>query len=336
MAALRWGICSAGKISHDFVVGIKTLPSTSHTIVAVAARSLDSAQSFAATHSIARAYGSYDELANDPEIDVVYIGTIHPTHLSCAQKMIERGKPVVCEKPLTMNAADTQAMIQLAKEKDVFLMEGVWMRFFPAMVDLRRLIADGAIGNVRYVNVAFGFRRKSDANRLTLPELGGGATLDIGVYAINFASMVFGGEKPQKIHAEGILGDTGTDDLVAVTLTYSGGRIAQLSFGTIVNLPCEAIVSGTKGQLKVPKRFWCPTKLETPDGSVKEYPLPEPYLSTNFANSEGFCYEIEEVRRCLQEGKKESTIQPLKETQLVAEIMDEVMKQVGVVYFKEK
>ena len=106
MAALRWG----GKISHDFVVGIKTLLSTctSHTIAAVAAHSLDSAQSFAATHSIARAYGSYDELANDPEIDVVYIGTIHPTHISCAQKMIECGKPVVCEKPLTMNAADTQ------------------------------------------------------------------------------------------------------------------------------------------------------------------------------------------------------------------------------------
>ena len=125
--ALRLGIYSGGMISHDFVIGFKTLPETSHKVVAVAARSLDSAQSFAATHSIPRSYGSYDELAADPEVDVVYIGTIHPTHLSSAKKMLEAGKPVLCEKPLTMNAEETRAMIALAKEKILFLMEAVWM-----------------------------------------------------------------------------------------------------------------------------------------------------------------------------------------------------------------
>ena len=115
--------------------------------------------------------------------------------------------------------------------------------------------------------------------RLTEPELGASAVLDVGVYAINFASMIFGGEKPEKIHAEGILSDKGTDDLVAITMTYSGGCIAQLTCSVIVDLPCEALVSGTKGDLKVPKRFWCPMKLETPDG-VKEFPLPKPYLPT--------------------------------------------------------
>ena len=128
MAALRWGICSAGKISHDFLVGLKALPETSHSIQAVAARSLESAQAFATKHAIPRAYGSYEELAKDPKLDVIYIGTIHPSHLSCARMMLEAGKAVLCEKPLTMNAEDTKQLIALAREKNVFLMEGVWMR----------------------------------------------------------------------------------------------------------------------------------------------------------------------------------------------------------------
>uniref|UniRef100_A0A1X7UZZ8 Trans-1,2-dihydrobenzene-1,2-diol dehydrogenase n=1 Tax=Amphimedon queenslandica TaxID=400682 RepID=A0A1X7UZZ8_AMPQE len=323
MAALRWGICSAGKVSHDFLVGLKALPETSHSILAVAARSLESAQAFATKHSIPQAYGSYEELAKDPQLDVIYIGTITPSHLSCAKMMVEAGKAVLCEKPLTMNSEETKQLIAFAREKNVFLMEAIWMRFFPAMFELRRLIASGSIGDINYVNVSFGFH----------PKLGGGATLDIGVYAINFTSMVFGGEKPEKIHAEGTLSDEGTDNLAAVTITYPGGRIAQLSISIKADLPCEAFVYGTKGQLKVPKWFWCPTKLETPEGT-KEFPLPKPYQPTNFANSEGMCYEAEEVRRCLQEGKKESDIMTLNETQLVADIMDDIMKQLGVIYFK--
>ena len=169
--------------------------------------------------------------------------------------------------------------------------------------------------------------------RLVDPKLGGGATLDIGVYAISFASMIFGGEKPEKIHAEGSLWPEGTDNLAAVTITYPGGRIAQLCYSLLADLPCEALVCGTKGQLKLLKRFWCPTKLETSEG-LKEFPLPTPYQPTNFPNSEGMCYEAEEVRRCLQEGKKESDVMSLNETQLVADIMDDIMKQLGVVYFK--
>ena len=330
MATLRWGICSAGKISHDFIVALKTLPESSHQIVAVAARSLESATRLATTHNIPKSYGSYEELAADPNIDVIYIGTIHPTHLSTACKMLEAGKPVLCEKPLTMNATETKQLIELAKSKNLFLMEGVWTRFFPAMVELRRLLSIGDIGDVQYVNVSFGFRVPSDASnhRLVRPDLGASAILDIGVYVINFASMVFNGEKPEKIHAKGILSPQGIDNLVAMTFTYPGNRIAQLTVSVVSELPCEALICGTKGEIKVPKRFWCPTQLETSEG-IKEYPLPKPYMPTNFTNSEGFCYEAEEIRRCLGEGKKESDIMSLKETQLIAEIMDEVLKQVG-------
>ncbi len=246
---LRWGICSAGKISHDFIVGIKAIPGSSHQIAAVAARSLESAAKLATTHSIPTAYGSYDELAADPNIDVVYIGTIHPTHFSAASKMLEAGKPVLCEKPLTMNTAETKTLIELAKSKNLFLMEGVWMRFFPAMVELRRLISDGAIGDVNYVNATFGFRLPADLldhSRLFKPESGASAVLEIGVYVINFVSMVFGGVRPEKIHADGILSPLGFDTTVAMTFTYPGNRIAQMTVSVVSELPCEALVCGTR------------------------------------------------------------------------------------------
>lgn len=155
-----------------------------------------------------------------------------------------------------------------------------------------------------------------------------------GFYAVNFCSMVFQGEQPESICAKGQLTEEGTDELAAITLVYKGGRIAQLTCGTAYNLPIQAIVCGTKGEVKVPQTFWCPTKLETPDG-LKEYPLPEPPLPLNYgSNSVGMRYEAEEVRKCLKEGKKESAVMPHQETLLVAKMMEDAMKQMGVVYFK--
>ena len=331
--ALRWGICGAGRISHDFVVSLKTLPASDHQVVTVGARSLERAQQFAATHGIPRAYGSYEEVAADPEVDVVYVGTIHPTHLATSTMALGKGKPVLCEKPLTMNVRDTETLLKMAQEKNVFLMEAVWMRYFPAIVELRRLISEGAIGEVRYVNATFSFRRPSTLVRMVDPKLGGGGLLISGVYVLGFASIVFGGE-PESIHACGQLTEEGTDELAAMTLVYKGGRIAQLTCGTAYKIPSEAVVCGTKGEIKIPKPFWCPTVLETPNGR-KEYPLPEPALPLNYVNSTGLRYEAEEVRKCLKEGRKESELMPHRETLLVAKMMEEVMKQIGVVYFRQ-
>ena len=332
--ALRWGICSAGKVCSKFVVSLKTLPESDHRVVAVGARSLEDAKKFAATHNIPRAYGSYEEVAADSEVDVVYVGGIHPTHLAVSTMALCKGKPVLCEKPLTMNVRDTETLLATAQEKGLFIMEAVWTRYFPAMVELRRLITEGSIGDVKYVNVAFSFRRQPLITaRLVEPKLGGGGILDLGVYVLNFASMVFGGEQPESIHACGQLTEEGTDELAVITLVYKGGRIAQLTCGTAYNIPCQAVVCGTKGEVKIPAPFWCPTKLETPDGP-KEYPLPEPAHPHNYVRNTGMRYEAEEVRRCLKEGKKESPIMPHHETLLVAKLMEEVMKQVGVIYFK--
>ena len=163
--ALRWGICAAGLISNDFVVSLKALPASDHQVVAVGARSLERAQQFAATHGIPRAYGSYEEVAADPEVDVVYVGTIHPTHLATSTMALSKGKPVLCEKPLTMNVRDTETLISIAKESGLFFMEANWMRFFPVMAEVRKLLAENAIGEVKHINVTFSFRRGGNRER---------------------------------------------------------------------------------------------------------------------------------------------------------------------------
>ena len=343
--ALRWGILGAGKICHDFVVGLKTLPASEHTVVAIAARSADSAQQFAATHSIPRSYGTYDDLMKDSGVDVVYIGTIHVTHLGIAMKVLEAGKPVLCEKPMTMNPQDTKTMIDKAREKSLFLMEGTWMCFFPAIVEMRRMIAEGDIGEVRFIRANFSFRMPTEVletkGRHIDPELGGGSVLALGTYPISFATMIFGGERPEKIYAQGTLLSTGVDGTAVITLTYSGGRIAQLCCSISFDMACDAVVCGTKGELRLPPPFWCPTKLELPKGVYKkdsvskEFPLPEPYLPTNFLNSTGLHYEAEEVYKCIKGGKKESSVMPLEQSLIVAEIAEEIMKQIGVIYYKK-
>ncbi len=158
-------------------------------------------------------------------------------------------------------------------QPQLFSHQAVWMRFFPAIAELRKQIKDGVIGEVKYVSATFGFRLpdKGGPLRLTEPDLGGGAVLDIGIYPINFISMIYDGMKPESIHTSGWLTPTGVDELAAVTLKYPGERVAQLTCTTCLALPNEAIVVGTKGMLKLPSPFWCPTKLETPSVSLASF-----------------------------------------------------------------
>ena len=334
--ATRWGICGSGKIAHDFVVALQTLPESEHRVVAIAARSADAAERFSQEHNIPRAYGSYEDLARDEAVDVVYVATITSTHLQCCLQMIEAKKPVICEKALTMNGRETATLIAAARERSVFLMEGVWTRFFPAILKLRSLIDEGAIGQVKYVSASLGISRPDIAERMSLidPERGGGGALAVGVYVINFATMVFGGERPQSIHASGWLAETGVDDFAAITLKYSGERVAQLTSTIGLNLKMDAVVVGTKGTLRLPFPFWSPSELDTPMGTL-QFPLPKCSKRMNYRNSEGLAYEADGVRACLLKGAKESEQMTLSHSQIVADIMDEVMSQLGVIYYRK-
>ncbi|KAK0133741.1 Trans-1,2-dihydrobenzene-1,2-diol dehydrogenase [Merluccius polli] len=355
--AARWGICSAGKISHDFTVALKSLPEEDHQIVAVAARNLKDAQEFAEKHNIPHAYGSYEEMSADPDVDVVYIGSIHTQHLRLCLLFMNAQKNVLCEKPLAMNSREVQEILACARANRVFLMEAVWTRFFPASLEIKRLLAQGELGEVKMVRAEFG------APLLGIPravekELGGGALLDVGIYCLQFACMVYNGEKPESVQVTGGRLETGVDECMVVTLRYSRNRLAVCMCSNAVQLPNEAVISGTKGSIRVPAHMWSPTSLIV-NGKETQYPVPEPYLPLNFLNSTGLRYEAEEVRQCLLkacntsnnlriqlrskkncsspcEGLKESPGMSHADSLLLAELEDEARRQVGVVYHQDR
>lgn len=335
MAPTRWGVISAGCISNDWTVGLSTLSREEHVVTAVGARSLESAEKFAKIHGIPKAYGSYEELVKDANIDVVYIGAIHPQHLNLAKLALDNGKPVLCEKPLCMNVKQTKELLDYAKSKNLFIQEAIWSRSFPAYLRLREEIEKKTVGEILQVIVSFGLPIE-DVERLKLKELGGGTVLDLGIYCIQFAQLVYGGEKPEKIIAAGHLNSDEVDISTSSTLLYSKGRTATLLSHGRCTLPCEAIAVGTKGTLKMPNPFWCPTKLEiTPTGEptqVLDFPLAKTDKFMNFGNSQGLSYQCTEVRRCLLAGLKESPRVSHAETLTIAEIMEAIRKQVGVVY----
>nr|XP_034992960.1 trans-1,2-dihydrobenzene-1,2-diol dehydrogenase-like isoform X2 [Zootoca vivipara] len=251
MVVTRWGICSAGKIAHDFLVALKTLPPEDHKVVAIASRDLSRAQQYAKIHSIPKAYGSYAELAEDADVDVVHIGVVNPYHLPTSLLFIQAGKNVLCEKPLGMNTAEVKALVQAARQKNVFFMEGLWTRFFPASEKIRFLLSQGSIGDVMVLHAEFGSPQLS-IPRCVEKELGGGGLLDIGCYCILFACMVFNGEKPESILASGFLHNTGVDKTVSVILNYSGNRQAVLTCTMTARMSNRASIYGTKGMIEFP------------------------------------------------------------------------------------
>ncbi|CAG2163859.1 unnamed protein product [Oppiella nova] len=328
--ATRWGILSAGKISHDFVSALRTLPTDEHELVCVAARDLKSAQEFARLHGIPKAYGSYDELARDPRVEVVYVGTIHPHHLSATKLLLKNGKNVLVEKPLTLNLKGTQELTSLARKHNLFLMEALWSRFLPSYEFVMNAINTGIIGDVNHVTVNFGMPI-ADVDRVNRKELGGGTVIDIGIYTLNVVQMAFGGEKPTEIKAIGHLNENGVDESMTAVLKYSNGRTANVATSARVKYPCEAHIVGTKGVVRIPFPFWCADKIYLNDVKY-EFDLPQPAEICNFWNSCGLRYEAEEVRKCLIAGKVESAVMSHKDSELLAAIMDEIRRQIGVKY----
>ncbi|XP_014911137.1 uncharacterized protein LOC106961727 isoform X9 [Poecilia latipinna] len=331
--ATRWGICSVGKISHDFTVALKTLPAEDHQVVAVAARKLEDAQEFSRKHNISKAYGSYEELARDPDVDVVYVGVVHPCHLNACKLFINAKKNVLCEKPLAMNAKEVEEILDSAKKNDVFLMEAVWTRFFQASVEIRNLLAQEYIGEVKMVRADYSLPLLH-MSRSDQKDLSEGALLGLGIYCLQFISMVYKGEKPESIQARGVCLETGVDETVAVILRYSKNRMATFTCSAGVELHSEAIIIGTEGKIQVLSPMWCPTSIIV-DRKETEYPIPERCLSLNFTYSTGKRYEVEEVRQCLLKGLKESPVTPHAYTLLLAEMGDEIRRQVDVVYSQD-
>jgi len=328
---LRWGILSAGAISHDWAVSFAAyLSPEEHVISAVAARNKDSATKFAKEHKIPIVHDSYEELVKDPNIDVIYIGSIHPMHLEHGKLCLDHGKHVLCEKPLCVNTRETKELLEYAQKKKLFLMEAIWTRFFPAYLKLKEELDKGTIGEVLQVKADFGVLFPEGNWRMS-KEHAGGSVLDIGTYTSQLASLVFGGERPLKILASGHLNEEGVDESSSTTLIYSRGRTATLITHIRIVLPNDAYVVGTKGTIKLANPFWSPTKIETPSGEF-EYPLPKTDKKINFWNTQGLAYQCDEVRRCIQNGLLESPVVSHEESVILAEIRESTRRQIGVKY----
>lgn len=320
---LKWGIIGTGMISNKFVAD---LGHTSNGIAyAVGSRNQESADEFAGKYNIPKAYDSYDKLLQDPDVDVIYVGTPHPLHKINVIDALNAGKHVLCEKPFTMNAAELEEMIAVAREKKLFLMEAMWTRFLPPIRRVREWIRDGKIGEVRLVKAEFGFRMGWDPeHRLLNPELGGGALLDAGIYPVSFASMIFGA-KPENVYSTASIGETGVDEQFSILLAYEGGRSATLNGAIRVDLPNEAYIHGTEGYIHIPQfLFSREASLHVSDQEVEKFEDDRP--------SEGYAFEAEEVGRLIQAGELESEVISLEESLYIMRLLDQVRGQWGLKY----
>jgi len=330
MTTLRWGICSAGRICEDFVSALSTLSTENHRVQAVAARNIDSARKFAETFNVPNHYSDYESLFTDPEVDIIYVGTINSGHEDAVIGALRAGKHVLCEKVLGVNAKETARMIKTAEETGRFLMEGYWTRLFPAWIKVREDIKAGVIGEPKVFSSNFGY--VLTGNVLSL-EYGGGATTGLGCYLPMMAQYAFftnsEAEKPLKVVADGILNEQGVDKTVTVTIHYSNERVATFVYTIALELLHDAYIAGTKGIIKIPDYSWTPTTVISPTGTFT-FPLPETDRKFNFPHSVGLSYEAEHVRQCLLNGLRESPLMPLKESLILAEINDEIRRQLDV------
>lgn len=320
--AYGWGILGTGTVAHDFAAALKTLDNAA--LVAVGSRRQETANAFGEKFDIPHRHASYQALAADPEVDIVYVATPHFFHYRDAMMALRANKHVLVEKAFTINAQQAEGIVRLARQKGLFVMEAMWTRFFPVIVRLRELLAENVIGKVEMIRADLSHRVAFDpAHRFFDPQQGGGALLDIGIYPISLASMVLG--NPNTVTGVAHLGQSGVDDQSACLLGYDDGAIAALSFSQTTDAPREAVISGTEGIIRILGRWQQPAQISvSKDGEDELIDLPY--------GGNGYQYQASAVMNCLRTGQTESEIMPLDETLSIMRVMDTLRAQWGLRY----
>jgi predicted dehydrogenase len=319
---VRWGVLGAGGIASSFADAVRQ--HTQSRVAAVGSRDRVRAERFATAHAIPTTHEGYEALVDDPQVDVVYVATPHSHHREHALLAIRAGKHVLVEKAFTRNEAEAREVLDAAREAGVFVMEAMWTRFLPHVAALRGVIARGEIGDVVNVSADHGQLFAFDpAHRLYAPGLAGGALLDLGVYPVSFAHDLLGA--PSSVTAVGSLTETGVDGQVSVVLGYEGGAQATLSTTLWSRTATAAAISGTAGRIEVDGAFYAPTSFRVvrEDGSTWAY---------EGFSGEGKQYQAAEVARLVAAGEKQSPRMSWDGTLDVMRTLDEVRRQVGVVY----
>jgi predicted dehydrogenase len=331
-AEIRWGILATGKIAHSFARDLALVPGA--RLAAVGSRRPESAQTFARQYGAAAAYGSYEDLVADPDVDVVYIATPHALHLDNARLCFEAGKHVLCEKPLTLDSADAEEMVRLAGEHDRFLMEAMWTACHPVIRELRARLAAGEFGAPRHVHAELGFRVEAGPDdRMLDPALGASALLDMGIYPLIFAHLMLG--PAERLTATADLSDRGIDLDVAIAGRYPAGALATMTASMTSYSSRRAEIATDRGRIHLDD-FHHPSKaVFTPYGAgpgswVVEPGTPVEVLGEEPVIGQGYGNEIAEVDRCLRAGLRESPLVPHEQTLTLLRQMDDLRAQVGV------
>ncbi len=325
--SIRWGILSTGRIANQFAKGLAELPGTE--LVSVGSRSIKSANIFADQFNIPNRYGSYEELVQDPTVDVVYIATPHNFHKENIIMCLEASKAVLCEKPFTINEQEAKAVIRLAREKRIFLMEAMWTRFLPHIIKVQEMILEGVIGEPRILQASVGFQKEFDpAGRHFNPELAGGALIDVGIYATTLSYLLFG--RPTAINSFVILSSSGVDQEAVITFQHGDGQLTYFSTTILHHMPRDATITGNQGSIYIHPDFWHPSQI-----TLRLNDQPETLIQVPCPLN-GYHYQVLEVNECIRQKKVESKIMPLDETLTIIGILDTIRSQWGLKYPMEE
>ncbi len=322
----RWGILSTGGIATAFARDLSYL--NNHVVAAVGSRNKQSANDWAIEFPGCKAYGSYEELVSDPNIGAIYIATPHTFHAENTILALNAGKPVLCEKPFALNAHEAQSMVDAARKNNVALMEAMWTRYLPHIYKVREILTSGVIGKIIAVEADHGQRLADYANpRHWEPELGGGALLDLGIYPVSFAHMVLG--TPKKITSTALFTDKGVDSHAAAIFDYANGAQAILSTTLSAKTSNTATITGELGRIEIASVFYTPTSIKVimHDDTTTDYP--------RVYEGGGLREQAQYFSEMLARGDKESALLTLEETVAIMKSLDEVRKQIGLIYPSE-
>jgi len=306
---IKWGFLSCGNICNDFALALR------------------------------KYYDSYQQLCEDPHINIIYIGTPNSFHLGHAIMCLKNGKAVLCEKTLTLNASQARQVACIARDHNLFIMEGMWSNFFPSFQKMKEILSTGLIGQVKLVQCDFGINAAGFVQAVSSLEKGGGSLLSVGVYCINLACAVFDYARPTNISAIGHLNKDGVDDHVSIILKYGTEAMAMICSSMLVNIENDALIVGTRGTIRLHGPLWhtCQKLSLTLDDQktptqLFHFPLPPLKGDFKYPNSSGLAYQATHVNECLRQGRVQSDIMPIDRSIVILEVLDQIRKQISLVF----
>ena len=324
---IKWGILGAGNIAKKLAADIALIDNAQ--LAAVGSRSKEKATQFGREFAIPHIHDSYEDLAKDPEVDVIYVATPHSHHHENTLMCLENNKAVLCEKAFAVNYRQAKEMVEKARQKKLFLMEAMWTKFLPHYNKMKSIVDSGQLGDISSVLINFGFKPRTPVPaRLFDPALAGGTILDIGVYNVFIAMSVLG--RPDEIEASMTPASTGIDEQCSVLFKYKSGAMAQLFSSFVAHLPTEADINGSDGRLRLTHRFYAP------ESTLEFYPekmdSKQQVLFDGPQQGWGYQYEVKHVCECLEKGMKESDVMTLDNTLEMMRVLDEIRKEAGIRY----